>query len=221
VTHLYGLTETFGPSLICDWRPAWDDLSTEEQARLRARQGVRTLGVEQAAVVDPSGDEVPWDGNTMGEIAVRGQTVMLGYHKDPAATESVTLRGMFLTGDLAVRDPDGYVRILDRSKDTIISGGENIASIEVENVLSDHEAVLEVAVVAIPDERWGEVPAAYVTLREGQEVEPAELIEHVRANLAHFKAPRYVFFGPLPKTGTGKIQKYVLRERAPTDAGGD
>ena len=221
VTHLYGLTETFGPSLICDWRPAWDDLSTEEQARLRARQGVRTLGVEQVGVVDPSGDEVPWDGTTMGEIAVRGQTVMLGYHKDPAATESVTLRGMFLTGDLAVRDPDGYVRILDRSKDTIISGGENIASIEVENVLSDHEAVLEVAVVAVPDERWGEVPAAYVTLRQGQEVEPAELIEHVRANLAHFKAPRYVFFGPLPKTGTGKIQKYVLRERALSDAGGD
>ncbi len=219
VTHLYGLTETFGPALICDWRPAWDELPGEEQARLRARQGVRTLGIDAVGVLDESGEEVPWDGSTMGEIAVRGQTVMLGYHQDEAATDDVNRDGMFLTGDLAVRDPDGYVRILDRSKDTIISGGENIASIEVENALSEHPAVLEVAVVAVPDERWGEVPAAYVTLRQGQDAEADELVEHVRERLAHFKAPKYVFFGPLPKTGTGKIQKYLLREQAVGDSG--
>ncbi|MGH3757590.1 acyl--CoA ligase family protein [Actinophytocola sp.] len=216
VTHLYGLTETFGPSIVCDWRPEWNTLPAPDQAGLKARQGVRTYTVDGLRVLDAAGAEVPSDATTVGEIALRGNTLMLGYYKDPEATRAAAPDGWFRTGDLAVRHPDGYVELRDRSKDVIISGGENIASVEVEQAIAAHPAVLEAAVVGVPDERWGEVPAAYVTLRPGAEVTAEELVEHVRARLARFKAPRRVEFTELPKTATGKIQKYVLRERART-----
>jgi fatty-acyl-CoA synthase len=214
VTHLYGLTETFGPVMICDWRPEWNGLDAAEQARLKARQGVGNMISCQARVVGPDGADVPPDAATVGEIALRGNNVMLGYLDDPEATAAAAPDGWFRTGDLGVLHPDGYVELRDRSKDVIISGGENIASVEVEQVLADHPAVLEAAVVAAPDERWGEVPVAYVTLHEGASATASELQEHVRGRLARFKAPRTVVFGPLPKTSTGKIQKYVLRQRA-------
>jgi fatty-acyl-CoA synthase len=213
VTHLYGLTETFGPVMICDWRPEWDGLDPGEQARLKARQGVGNMVSCRARVVGPDGADVPADGATIGEIALRGNNVMLGYLHDPDATAAAAPDGWFRTGDLGVLHPDGYVELRDRSKDVIISGGENIASVEVEQVLADHPAVLEAAVVAAPDERWGEVPVAYVTLHEGASATAEELQEHVRGRLARFKAPKRVVFGPLPKTSTGKIQKYVLRQR--------
>ncbi|KAA9149841.1 AMP-binding protein [Amycolatopsis acidicola] len=214
VTHLYGLTETFGPAMICDWRPEWNGLDADAQARLKARQGVGNMIACQARVIGPDGGDVPADGASVGEISLRGNNVMLGYLKDEEATRAAAPDGWFRTGDLGVVHPDGYVELRDRSKDVIISGGENIASVEVEQALADHPAVLEAAVVARPDERWGEVPAAYVTLREGAKAGERELIEFVRERLAHFKAPRSVEFGPLPKTSTGKIRKYVLRERA-------
>jgi fatty-acyl-CoA synthase len=213
VTHLYGLTETFGPVMICDWRPEWNGLDPAEQAGLKARQGVGNMISCRARVVGPDGADVPADASTVGEIALRGNNVMLGYLRDPEATAAAAPDGWFRTGDLGVLHPDGYVELRDRSKDVIISGGENIASVEVEQVLADHPAVLEAAVVAAPDERWGEVPVAYVTLHEGASVTAAELQEHVRGRLARFKAPKAVVFGPLPKTSTGKIQKYVLRQR--------
>jgi fatty-acyl-CoA synthase len=213
VTHLYGLTETFGPVMICDWRPEWDGLDAAEQARRKARQGVGNMISCRARVVGPDGADVPADGATIGEIALRGNNVMLGYLRDPEATAAAAPDGWFRTGDLGVLHPDGYVELRDRSKDVIISGGENIASVEVEQVLADHPAVLEAAVVAAPDERWGEVPVAYVTLHEGARVTAEELREHVRGRLARFKAPKAVVFGPLPKTSTGKVQKYVLRQR--------
>ncbi|MEV5552989.1 AMP-binding protein [Nonomuraea wenchangensis] len=214
VIHLYGLTETFGPAMICDWRPEWDGLSGERQARLKARQGVGNMIACTARVVAGDGGDVPADGTTVGEIALRGNNVMLGYYRDPEATAAAAPDGWFRTGDLGVRHPDGYVELRDRSKDVIISGGENIASVEVEQAIADHPAVLEVAVVAVPDEHWGEVPAAYVTLREGATATAEEIVEHVRARLARFKVPKRVEFGELPKTSTGKIQKYVLRDRA-------
>ncbi|GEL17400.1 acyl--CoA ligase family protein [Pseudonocardia asaccharolytica] len=214
VTHLYGLTETFGPAMICDWRPEWNDLDPAAQARLKARQGVGNIVACTVRVVDRDGSDVPADGRTVGEITLRGNNVMLGYLKDPEATLAAAPDGWFRTGDLGVLHPDGYVELRDRSKDVIISGGENIASVEVEQAIADHPAVLEVAVIAVPDERWGEVPAAYVSLQEGTAATEAEIIEHVRGRLAHFKAPRHVVFGELPKTSTGKIQKYVLREKA-------
>jgi fatty-acyl-CoA synthase len=213
VTHLYGLTETFGPVMICDWRPEWNDLGEEEQARLRARQGVGNMISCTARVVDGAGQDVPADGVAVGEIALRGNNVMLGYFKDEAATRQAAPDGWFRTGDLGVVHPDGYVELRDRSKDVIISGGENIASVEVEQAIADHAAVLEVAVVAAPSERWGEVPVAYVTLHEGAQATEEEIIEHVRTRLARFKAPKSVVFGALPKTSTGKIQKFRLRER--------
>ncbi|MCK2215833.1 AMP-binding protein [Actinomadura sp. ATCC 31491] len=214
VIHLYGLTETFGPAMICDWRPEWDALTGEQQARLKARQGVGNLISCTARVVAKDGTEVPADGVTVGEIALRGNNVMLGYFRDPEATAAAAPDGWFRTGDLGVRHPDGYVELRDRSKDVIISGGENIASVEVEQAIADHPAVLEVAVVAVPDEHWGEVPAAYVTLREGATATADEIMEHVRSRLARFKVPKVVEFGELPKTSTGKIQKYVLRDKA-------
>ncbi|MCU1659311.1 MAG: o-succinylbenzoate--CoA ligase [Pseudonocardiales bacterium] len=214
VTHLYGLTETYGPVMICDWRPEWTALNTDEQARLKARQGVANLISQRARVVDENGADVPADGDTVGQIALRGNNLMLGYLKDPEATAAAAPDGWFRTGDLGVLHPDGYVELRDRSKDVIISGGENIASVEIEQALSEHPAVLDVAVVAVPDERWGEVPGAFVTLREGHHVTAEELIDHVRGRLARFKAPKVVVFGDLPKTSTGKIQKYVLREQA-------
>ena len=214
VTHLYGLTETFGPAMICDWRPEWNGLDTEAQARMKARQGVGNMISCTTRVVAPDGTDVPADGSTVGEIALRGNNVMLGYFKDPDATAAAAPDGWFRTGDLGVLHPDGYVELRDRSKDVIISGGENIASVEIEQAIAEHPAVLEAAVIAIPDEKWGEVPAAYVTLHEGKTATEEEIVEHVRARLARFKAPKRVVFGDLPKTSTGKIQKYLLREKA-------
>jgi fatty-acyl-CoA synthase len=212
VTHLYGLTETFGPAMLCEWRPEWDALDLDGRARIKARQGVANMVGVTPRVVDAEGADVPDDGSTIGEIALRGNTVMLGYFKDPTATAAAAPDGWFRTGDLGVRHPDGYVELRDRLKDVIISGGENIASIEVEQVIADHPAVLEVAVVAVPDEHWGEVPAAYVTLKDGASATEEEIIAYVRSRIAAFKAPKSVTFGELPKTSTGKIQKYVLRE---------
>ncbi|QRP49122.1 AMP-binding protein [Amycolatopsis sp. FDAARGOS 1241] len=214
VTHLYGLTETYGPAMICDWRPEWNALGEQEQARLKARQGVGNMISCTARVIGDDGADVPADGATIGQIALRGNNVMLGYLNDPAATRAAVPDGWFRTGDLGVVHPDGYVELRDRSKDVIISGGENIASVEVEQAIAEHPAVLEVAVVAVPDDRWGEVPAAYVTLRDGETATEAEIVEFVRERLARFKAPKSVTFGDLPKTSTGKIQKYVLREKA-------
>ncbi|MQA16049.1 MAG: AMP-binding protein [Pseudonocardiaceae bacterium] len=213
VTHLYGLTETFGPIMVCEWHPEWDALSGAAQARLKARQGVGNVVSCRARVVDGSGADVPTDGETIGEIALRGNNVMLGYLHDPEATAAAAPDGWFRTGDLGVTHPDGYVELRDRSKDVIISGGENVASVEVEQAVAAHPAVLEVAVVAVPDEKWGEVPAAYITLRDGASATEEEIVAHVRERLARFKAQRRVVFGELPKTSTGKIQKYLLREQ--------
>ena len=217
VTHLYGLTETYGPSLICDWRREWDELPDGEQARIKARQGVGTLVTSSVRVIDADGADVPADGTTHGEIAIRGNNVMLGYYKDPEATAAASVNGpegtWFRTGDVAVMHDHGYVEVRDRSKDVIISGGENIASIEVEQALASHPDVVECAVVAAPDDTWGEVPAAFVVLRPGSAVTEADLAEHVKSRIARFKAPKSVTFGDLPKTATGKIQKFALRDR--------
>ena len=213
ITHLYGLTETYGPSVICEWRGEWNALAPADQARLKARQGVCNVIGEPLRVVDAAGSDVPADAQTMGEIAIRGNNVMLGYYRDEEATRKACPDGWFRTGDLGVMHEDGYVELRDRAKDIIISGGENIASVEVERAMTSHPAVLEVAVVAGPHEKWGEIPVAFVTLTSGAEATERELIDHVRERLAHFKAPRRVIFGPLPKTSTGKIQKKVLRDR--------
>ena len=213
ITHLYGLTETYGPSVLCDWRSEWSERPIPEQARLKSRQGVGNVISQQIRVVDEQGNDVPKDATTMGEIAIRGNNVMLGYYKDEEATKKAVPDGWFRTGDLGVVYPDNYLELRDRSKDIIISGGENISSVEVEQALTSHAAVLEAAVVAAPDEKWGEVPVAFVTLKEGATASDAELIEHVRARLARFKAPKRVIFGPLPKTATGKVQKKGLRDR--------
>jgi fatty-acyl-CoA synthase len=214
VTHLYGLTETFGPVVICDWRPEWNALSEREQSVYRARQGVGNLIACSARVVDPTGADVPRDGRTLGEIALRGNDVMLGYYRDEAATAAAVPDGWLRTGDLGVLHPDGYLELRDRAKDVIVSGGENISSVEVEVALASHPAVLEAAVVAVPDERWGERPRAWVTLREQHTATAEELREHVRGLLARFKVPDAIEFGPLPKTATGKIQKFRLRTAA-------
>jgi fatty-acyl-CoA synthase len=214
VTHLYGLTETFGPAVICEWRPELAALPTAEQAQFKARQGVGNVISQALRVVDAHGADVPPDGVTLGEIALRGNNVMLGYYRDPEATRNAAPDGWFRTGDLAVMQPDRYVEIKDRAKDIIISGGENIASVEVERALSNHPGVLEAAVVAGPDAKWGEVPIAFVTLKPGAQAAEAELIAYARSVLAHFKAPKRIVFGELPKNATGKIQKFVLRERA-------
>jgi len=215
ITHVYGLTETYGPASVCAKHPEWQALPLEEQVRLNGRQGVRYHLQEGVTVMNPETMEpVPWDGETMGEIMFRGNITMKGYLKNPSATEEAFRGGWYHTGDLAVMQPDGYVKIKDRSKDVIISGGENISSIEVEDVLYRHPAVIAAAVVALPDPKWGEVPCAYVELKEGRTATEEEIIEHCRGMLARFKAPKRVVFGPLPKTSTGKIQKYVLRERA-------
>ena len=216
VLHMYGLTETYGPNTVCAWQEDWERLSQIERSRQMARQGVRFLTSEDLMVADPETmRELPRDGATIGELMLRGNTVMKGYLKNPRATAAAFRGGWFHSGDLAVRHPDGYVEVKDRSKDIIISGGENISSLEVEEVLYRHPQVLEAAVVAKPDEKWGESPCAFVTLRPGAEsLTAAEIIAWCRDNMAHFKAPRTVVFGPLPKTSTGKIQKYVLREQA-------
>jgi fatty-acyl-CoA synthase len=213
VTHLYGLTETFGPVMLCEPQPGWYGADPGALAGLLARQGVGNVIACRPRVLDPSGNDVAADGRTLGEIALRGNDVMLGYYREPELTAQAAPDGWFRSGDLAVMHPDGYVEIRDRAKDIIISGGENIASVEVEQALVSHPAVLEAAVVGAPDERWGEVPVAYVTLREGAGAGGDELIEHVKGRIARFKAPKRVVFGPLPKTATGKVMKYALREQ--------
>jgi len=213
ITHLYGLTETFGPAVICDWRSEWSSLPIPEQARLKSRQGVGNVISTGVRVVDDQGKDVPADGQSMGEIAIRGNNVMLGYYGDQEATREAAPDGWFRTGDLGVMHPDNYVELRDRAKDIIISGGENISSVEVEQALASHSCVAECAVVATADEKWGEVPVAFVTLKAGDSATEDELIEHVRARLARFKAPKRIVFGPLPKTSTGKVQKNVLRDR--------
>ncbi len=214
ITHVYGLTEVYGPASVCPPQDGWAELPIGERARLNARQGVAYPLQEGIAVLDPDTmAPVPHDGETIGEIFFRGNIVMKGYLKNPAATQEAFAGGWFHTGDLAVTHPDGYVKIKDRSKDIIISGGENISSVEVEDVLYRHPAVLVAAVVAQPDPKWGEVPCAFVELREGADVAPEAIIGYCREHLARFKVPKQVVFGELPKTSTGKIQKFVLRER--------
>ncbi|MCE8525035.1 acyl-CoA synthetase [Ruegeria pomeroyi] len=215
VTHVYGLTETYGPSVVCAWKEEWDARPASERAALKVRQGVKNAALSGLMVADPDTLEpVPADGETMGEIFMQGNVVMKGYLKNPDATDKSFRGGWFASGDLGVMHPDGYIALKDRSKDIIISGGENISSVEVEGVLYKHPAVMEAAVVAKPDEKWGETPCAFVELKPGAEADAAEIIDYCRANMAHFKAPRTVVFGELPKTSTGKVQKFVLRDRA-------
>lgn len=218
VTHTYGLTEVYGPAVVCAWHDEWYQLPPGEQADLKARQGVRYTMLEELVVADPETLEpIPRDGVTVGEIMFRGNVVMKGYLKNPEASEEAFAGGYFHSGDLAVCHPDGYVEIKDRSKDVIISGGENISSIEVEALLYRHPAVLEAAVAAKPDDKWGEVPCAFVALREDAgTVTEKDVIDFCRDNMAHFKTPKKVVFGELPKTSTGKIKKFELRERAKT-----
>jgi fatty-acyl-CoA synthase len=213
VTHLYGLTETYGPSLVCEYQQGWTDLPASELAGRLSRQGVPTVSVGDVRVADKQLAPVPADGRTVGEILVRSNTVAAGYLDDEQATAEAFRGGWFHTGDLAVAHPDGYIELTDRSKDVIISGGENIASVEVEKVLAAHPDVLEAAVVAVPDQRWGERPVAFVTTASGKVTE-RELTDFVRGRLAHFKAPDRVYFEELPKTSTGKIQKHILRATA-------
>jgi fatty-acyl-CoA synthase len=216
VTHLYGLTETYGPAVVSSWHPEWEELPLPERAAKKARQGVRYPVLEELRVANPATlESVPADGVTMGEVFFRGNVVMKGYLKNPKATEEAFAGGWFHSGDLGVLHEDGYVELKDRSKDIIISGGENISTIEVESVLYKHPAVQEAAVVARPDEKWGETPCAFVSLKPGAaRVEAAEILDFCRQHLAHFKVPKTVIFGDLPKTSTGKVQKYVLRSRA-------
>jgi fatty-acyl-CoA synthase len=215
VTHLYGLTETYGPATFCAWQDRWDALPLAERASQMARQGVSYATAEGMMVADPvTLAPVPRDGATMGEVMLRGNTVMKGYLKNPRATGAAFAGGWFHTGDLAVWHPDGYIEIKDRSKDIIISGGENISSLEVEEALYKHPAVMEAAVVARPDAHWGETPCAFVTLKPGATATPEDIVSFLRDTIARYKVPRHVVFGPLPKTSTGKIQKFILRERA-------
>jgi len=215
VTHVYGLTETYGPCVVCAPKEEWQDISIEERAEMLARQGVRAPLQDQVMAADPETMEpVPKDGKTMGEIFMRGNLTMKGYLKNPGTTEASFEGGWFHSGDLAVWYEDGYVQIKDRSKDIIISGGENISSLEVESVLFKHPKILEAAVVASSDAKWGEVPCAFVSLKEGEKMEAEELIAYCREELAGFKIPKKVAFGPIDKTSTGKVQKYLLREKA-------
>ena len=215
ITHVYGLTEVYGPATVCAWHEEWNALPPAEQAMHKSRQGVTYPVQEGLIVADPETiAPVPPDGKTIGEVFMRGNITMKGYLKNPDATEAAFAGGWFHTGDLGVMHPNGYIELKDRSKDIIISGGENISTIEVEGALYRHPAVLEAAVVAKPDEKWGETPCAFVTLRPGAEATEADIIAFCRENLAHYKCPKTVVFGDLPKTSTGKIQKFVLRERA-------
>nr|WP_312988696.1 acyl-CoA synthetase [Comamonas koreensis] len=215
LTHVYGLTEVYGPVMVCAQQPDWQGMDVGERARLNARQGLRYHLQRDAQVRDPETmAAVPQDGQTMGEIMLRGNIAMKGYLKNPEATQEAFRGGWFHTGDLAVQDPDGYIKIKDRSKDIIISGGENISSIEVEDVLYRHPAVLAAAVVAKPDARWGETPCAFVELKPGAQVSAEDIVAHCKKHLAGFKIPRAVVFGELPKTSTGKIQKFELRKQA-------
>jgi fatty-acyl-CoA synthase len=212
ITHVYGLTETYGPHTICCWKSEWSALPQHERALIKARQGVAYMvaGMD-LRVADSEMNDVPADGQTMGEVLMRGNNVMLGYYNDPGATAEAFAGGWFHSGDLAVMHPDGYIELRDRKKDIVISGGENISSIEVEKVLADHPAVAEVAIVAAPDPKWGEVPKAYVGLKPGAKASAGELIDWCRERLAHFKCPKLVEFGALPRTSTGKVRKNELR----------
>jgi fatty-acyl-CoA synthase len=214
VTHVYGLTEVYGPATECTWQTRWDGLEGEARAKVKSRQGVAMPFMEPMEVWDETGCPVPRDGETKGEIVFRGNGTMKGYYKNPKATEEAFARGVFHSGDIAVVHPDNYIQIADRAKDIIISGGENISSVEVENCLMGHEAVLLCAVVAKPDAKWGEVPCAFVELKDGHDASEADLIAYARARLAGFKTPKQVVFQELPKTSTGKIQKFALREVA-------
>lgn len=215
VTHTYGLTEVYGPATVCDWHPEWNKRPDSERSALKARQGVKYQVQEDFFVADPETlEHLPKDGKTMGELMFRGNVVMKGYLKNPKATNEAFAGGVFRTGDLGVTHPDGYIEIRDRSKDIIISGGENISSIELEGVLYRHPSVLEAAVVARPDEKWGETPCAFVTKKLGVTLNEEELFEYCRENMAHFKCPKTIIFTELPKTSTGKIQKYILRKLA-------
>jgi fatty-acyl-CoA synthase len=215
VTHLYGLTESYGPATLCAWQEDWDALELDAKAAKVARQGVPYPTLEAMRVADPKTmTDVPADGATIGELMLRGNTVMRGYLKNPAATEAAFAGGWFHTGDLAVLHPDGYAEVKDRSKDIIISGGENISSLEVEDVLYRHPKIMEAAVVARPDPVWGETPCAFVTPKPGADIAVDEVLAFCRENMARYKVPKTVIFGPLPKTSTGKIQKFVLRDQA-------
>ncbi|GAA0183058.1 ligase [Lithospermum erythrorhizon] len=215
VTHSYGLTETYGPGTICSWKPEWNSLPPDARAKLRARQGVTHIGMEEVDVKYPTTmKSVPSDGKTLGEVMFRGNTVMNGYFRDIKATEEVFKGGWLHSGDLGVMHPDGYIELKDRSKDIIISGGENISTIEVESVIFTHPSVLEAAVVARPDDHWGETPCAFVKLKDGCEASASDIIQYCRDRLPHYMAPRTVVFDDLPKTSTGKTQKFVLREKA-------
>ena len=215
VMHVYGLTETYGHILHCAWNEEWESQSKSEKADIKARQGVRYPNTEEVCVADPETyEKVPMDGETMGEILIRGNVVMKGYYKNKEATETSMKKGWFHSGDLAVVYPDGYIQIKDRSKDIIISGGENISSVEVENVVAKHPAVSLVAVVAKPDEKWGETPCAFVELAPGKNATEEDIIQFCKENMAGFKRPKHVIFGELPKTSTGKIQKFELRTKA-------
>jgi fatty-acyl-CoA synthase len=214
VTQVYGLTETYGHVTECLWRTDWDDLGHGERASIKSRQGVGMPMMEDVAVLDADHHPVPWDGKTQGDVGMRGNCVMKGYLKNPDATEEAFAGGWFHSGDLAVQHPDGHIQIVDRAKDIIISGGENVSSVEVEGALMHHPAVSLAAVVAKPDEKWGEVPCAFVELREGAEPDEDGIIAFVRGRLAGFKTPKRVVFGELPKTSTGKIQKFILRDQA-------
>ncbi|QCD82140.1 probable acyl-activating enzyme 2 [Vigna unguiculata] len=215
ICHLYGLTETYGPGIFCAWRPEWDLLPQEDRSKMKARQGVPHVALEEIDVKDPASMEsVPSDGKTMGEVMFRGNTVMSGYFRDLKATEEAFRDGWFRSGDLAVKHSDGYIEVKDRLKDIIISGGENISSVEVETVLYSHPAILEAAVVARPDDHWGQTPCAFVKLKEGSDVNAQAIINFCRDHLPHYMAPKTVLFEDIPKTSTGKIQKYVLRKKA-------
>ncbi len=213
IIHVYGLTEVYGPYTVCAWQEQWDDLPLAERSRIKARQGVGYLVADDARVVDAEMNGVPADGNTMGEIVMRGNNVMIGYYKSPEATAEAFRGDWFHSGDYAVMHPDGYLEIRDRKKDIIISGGENISSVEVEKVIYEHPEVLEAAVVAVPDERWGEVPKAFVTLKREGAASAEDIIAFCRDRMAHFKCPKQIEFRLLPKTATGKIRKNELREK--------
>jgi len=213
IVHVYGLTEVYGPHTVCAWHDDWSALPIEERVRIKARQGVGYIHAPELRVVDEEMRDVPADGQTLGEVVMRGNNVMKGYYDDEEATARAFRGGWFHSGDIAVVHPDGYVDLRDRSKDVIISGGENISSIEVEQVLYLHPAVLEAAVIGVPDPRWGEVPKAFVTLKPGATATAEEIAEFTRGHLARFKAPKAITFGPLPKTSTGKVQKFKLRDQ--------
>jgi fatty-acyl-CoA synthase len=211
--HVYGLTETYGPHTVCAWNAEWDGRPADEQARLAARQGQGYVVADLVRVVDDKMNDVPMDAQTLGEVVMRGNNVMTGYFEQPDATAEAFRGGWFHSGDLAVWHPDGYIELRDRKKDIIISGGENISTIEVEQTVAKHPAVLECAVVAIPDEKWGERPKAFVTLKPGMQATAAEIMDFCRGHIAHFKCPAAIEFGELPKTSTGKVQKFVLRDK--------